>query len=273
MSLSSQTVADLMQPGTIRAYLRQLEWVFPPYFQRRAVYRVAENARQAVDPLAQLDAELAVLYDAEYLSAMLVHRYRVVVDVCEFSTQIGQSFEAAALGNWASAISTLLPAIEGIMRAAAPRKGFAAGQGTSWLPTAIASMMGSKKIENAIPLLPQDGYPTGTDAVIAAKQSDAERDAMLEGFRSYAAAFLYENTQRYSGQTRLNRHGILHGVYNSGHDTPGNFYRLVTLLDILCFVFTFDMSGVSVMCPEDSAESLRLAAYYRMLGALAKVRP
>jgi hypothetical protein len=89
---------------------------------------------------------------------------------------------------------------------------------------------------------------------------------MLDGFCEYGVSSLYESVNRQSGD--LNRHGISHGI-SDGFGRPGNFYRLMSLLDFLTFVATMNSSGVSILAPDGNAESMKLAHRFVALKGLA----
>lgn len=251
------------------ALFRQHEWVLPPYFMLGFLTRVADRVRAASDPLQQLDIELEHIYDANYLAAMLKERYPGVIDVRDFVPSIGEAFESAALRCWRSAITTLLTAIEGILRQAAPRVGATTGNGTKWLPVAIDKL--SQRVARVAQL--EAHGETNEQLLASARRADDEWRTMLTGFRDFARDFLLDHTSTYSGRTGLNRHAILHGIDASSFAKPGNFYRLVTLLDILCFTFTIDTPNAPMLAPEDTARSQELAAYYTALTATAARRP
>jgi len=90
-----------------------------------------------------------------------------------------------------------------------------------------------------------------------------ERIVMLTGLRNFFAERLLRNTDNYDGLDQLNRHGILHGIFE-GYGAAVNFLRLITLLDLLCFAMTLTHGGSS-FAPDHTQESMRLACYYRTL--------
>jgi hypothetical protein len=71
-----------------------------------------------------------------------------------------------------------------------------------------------------------------------------ERIVMLTGLRDFFAKRLLSHIDDYDGFDRLNRHGILHGIFE-GYSAGVNFRRLVTLLDLLCFAMVLTHGGSS----------------------------
>jgi len=72
---------------------------------------------------------------------MLLERYRKVPVVKEFQASISEALEAAHLGLFHAAVSTLFPVIEGIIRECASSGGRSVGQGTQKLPGEIDEMI------------------------------------------------------------------------------------------------------------------------------------
>jgi len=86
---------------------------------------------------------------------------------------------------------------------------------------------------------------------------------MLTGLRDFFAERLLKHTDDYDGLDQLNRHGILHGIFEK-YGAAVNFLRLITLLDLLCFAMVLAHGGSS-FAPDHTPESKRLADYYRTL--------
>lgn len=82
---------------------------------------------------------------------------------------------------------------------------------------------------------------------------------------------VYINTDKYDGLDQLNRHGILHGMFDGYSDTI-NFYRLVSLLDLIFFAPVLSHGGSS-FAPEYAQESQKLVNYYRAARQHSAQRP
>lgn len=94
---------------------------------------------------------------------------------------------------------------------------------------------------------------------------------MLQSLRDFFAERLYVKTDKYEGLDQLNRHGILHGTFD-GYGDSINFYRLVSLLDLLCFALVLSHGGSS-FAPEYTLESQSLANYYKVTRQHSEQRP
>ncbi len=70
-----------------------------------------------------------------------------------------------------------------------------------------------------------------------------------------------KNTNRYDGLNQFSRHGILHGVFDDFGEEL-NFMRVITILDLLCFIIGLKGARVSMFAPEDTDESRKLASQY-----------
>jgi hypothetical protein len=179
---------------------------------------------------------------------MLVERYRKVPMVSEFQASISEAIEAAHLGLFHAAVSTLFPVIEGTIRKMAASRGGDLGQGTGKLAGEVDAMIAHERTMNF--------------------GASDERITMLEIFRDFLRNTLLANTASFPGARDLNRHGVLHGVFvNFGHQA--NFYILISILDLLTFIMTFRTSGISVLAPTPTDESLALAHYYEALRAIS----
>ncbi len=96
-----------------------------------------------------------------------------------------------------------------------------------------------------------------------------ERVVMLEALRDFVQDRLLKKTNDYAGYNQFNRHGIFHGLYTSFGEEI-NFFRMITLLDLLCFVIGLADGGVSMFASEPTMESRGLAKYYEYLSSIKK---
>jgi hypothetical protein len=238
---------------------KDLDWFVPPYMQGGVIRKLAaaidaapESQRHAI-----LEVELRRLYGLEHLASMLLERYQKVDIVQDFAEQIGEAIEAHALGLDHAAVSTLLPVIEGILRKLAIAAGRDVGSGTKRLADEIEQM--AERERGAMTNLP------GNDALI-------ERVHMLEQLRDFMRDRLLVRAADYEGLNNLNRHGILHGVFES-YGAESNFQKLVSFLDGLTFFITLNTSGVSCFAPDYGPESRTLALYFRGLAGVSQLRP
>jgi hypothetical protein len=189
-----------------------------------------------------MQARLANAYGPDYLASMFLERYSKIIHVRDFTQHIGESLKAYFSGYKLVAIVALVPALEGIVRKIATTHGRDVGQGTTKLNKEFAAFV---------------------DREINSPHCFGERVVMLEVLRDFVRDRLLEKTDKYQGLNELNRHGMLHGIYgNFGEDM--NFFRLVTLLDLLCFAICLEEGG-SGFAPAPTSESLKLAEHYKRL--------
>ncbi len=167
----------------------------------------------------------------------------------DFKTEIAEAIEASQMGLLHAAVATLLPVLEGIIRKIADSRGQSIGSGTSKLVDEVEELIAQEKS-----LAPHFH----------------ERVIMLEAFRDFLKNRLLINTDMYNGVGNLNRHGVLHGVFSKyGHDF--NFYRLISFLDLLCFIIAVHKRGISILAPDVTEDSERLADYYRRIKGLSHI--
>ena len=231
------------------ATFQSVEWILPPYFQLGYLHRIADRVAAAPDPLAELHAALPTAYDPTHLAAMFLDCYSKTPHVRERRVSIGEAIEAAQLGRMHAAVSGLVPAIEGAVRRLSGRDDW----GTRWLIAELRTQ--AAKLPSPL------------------SDADEETVAMMNAFADYLASHMLAPTSVYSGATRLNRHGIDHGIFHDGYGTPANFYRLVSFLDVICFFIARQTDGISMLAPPTTPASDRLVAYYSDLRALGATRP
>jgi hypothetical protein len=193
-----------------------------------------------------VQSNLAQAYDEKYLASMYLERYSKITHVREFGQTINEAIKAYFSGYKLVAVMALIPVVEGTVRRIAMSQNRDVGPGT-------------RKVVAEF------------DAFVAREMTSAncygERLVMLEVLRDFVRDRLFESTGSYSGLNELNRHGILHGIY-SGYGEDINFYRLITLLDLLCFSIGLLEGGVSCFAPEPTVESTKLAMNYMQLRIL-----
>ena len=228
---------------------QEVDWLIPAYLNTAFLSGLARAIEVSPPPvrLEIMRATLAKAYDPQYLASMFLERYSKIVHVRDFTRHIGESIQAYFSGYKMVAIIALVPVLEGIVRRIAAGQSRDIGQGTKKLNHEFQAFV-EKEINSP------NGY--------------GERVVMLEVLRDFVRDRLLEKTGDYTGLNELNRHGILHGIYgNFGEDI--NFFRLITLLDLLCFAIGLTEGG-SAFAPEPTPESLNLAAHYAVLRSLSR---
>ena len=152
------------------------------------------------------------------------------------------SIKAFFSGYKLVAVVAMVPVIEGIVRKMASRASRDIGFG-----------FGKLKVE--------------FDHIVERERTSpncyGERLVMLEVLRDFIRERFLESTDKYDGLNHFNRHGIVHGIYDE-YGVDLNFFRLITLLDLLCFSIGM-IEGGPVFAPETTPESFRLAQQYHWL--------
>jgi hypothetical protein len=227
---------------------KEVDWLVPPYLNTAFLNNLA-HAIEVAPPHQRLQIMQSILsnaYGPDYLADMFLERYSKIIHIRDFKQHVGESIKAYFSGYKLVAIIALVPVLEGIVRKIASSHGRDIGDGT-------------KKLN--------DEFEAFVDREIRSPHCFGERVVMLEGLRNFVRDRLLERTKNYSGLNELNRHGILHGIYgNFGEEM--NFFRLITLLDLLCFAVCLEKGG-SGFPPEPTPESAKLADHYKRLRALS----
>lgn len=231
----------------LATHFKEVDWLVPPYLTTAFLTKLAHSIEVAPrdERLQIMQANLANVYGPDYLASMFLERYSKILHMRDFTQHIGESLKAYFSGYKLVAIIALVPVLEGIVRKVASTHGRNIGQGTKKLNEEFAAFV---------------------DREINSPHCFGERVVMLEVLRDFVRDRLLEKTDKYIGFNELNRHGMLHGIYgNFGEEM--NFFRLVTLLDLLCFAICLEEGG-SGFAPAPTPESRKLAEHYKRLKTL-----
>lgn len=232
-------------------------WVFPAYieigFLRRLAVAINEestgDAKHAV-----LAGALAIPYGPRPLAAMVLERYRKVPHIADFAGVIEDAIEAFHMGLTRAAVASLVPVVEGVLRKIANAQGAPFANNERIFKKLCATI-------DALIVEQQQGAPGTTDECVM----------MLTSLRQFVSDYLFIKTDLYTGTGALNRHGIVHGIFEPaeyGHDY--NFYKLLSILDLACFFVSLRTPGCSALAPDETKASQVLAAYYVTLAVIAK---
>lgn len=244
-----------MDTGLQRAAdaFKSVDWVVPAYIGLGAISAIGLEIERRDGSSKQdvLRDVLPLLYTPDHLAVMLLERYSKQLHVRDFRKPIEEAIEASFSGLWHAAITTLIPVIEGVLvKIRDSRLGQAPVDDRNWIIRELKELV---ERENSSP----DSY--------------YERVIMLTSLLDFCKRRLYTDSRKYQGLDRLNRHGILHGLFNDYAD-PVNFYRLISILELLCFVIAL-INGGSSFAPSATQKSVTLAAYYAVVKSSALLRP
>ena len=235
------------------AAFQSVDWIIPAYFSVGHIGMIGDAIEKADVAKKQeiLRTVLPRMYTSRHLASMLLERYAKHTHVREFGKPIAEAIEAAFGGLWHAAITTLMPVLEGILaKMRAARLGESAKDNRNWLGSELTALV--EKEKNSL-------------------HCYDERIVMLTALRDFCNKRLYNDTKNYKGLDEFNRHGILHGLFHDYGD-PINFYRLISILELLCFVIAL-IHGESCFAPASTSTSEVLAAYYETVLASAASRP
>ena len=233
--------------------LRSVDWVIPAYFSVGLVSNFGGLIEIAApsEIEAILQSFLPRIYSADHLAAMLVGLYSVTIFVQDFRKPIAEAIEAVFAGLPHAAVSTMIPVLEGVLRKISAERDSPLERGkVSWLIAELGELIAK-----------EERSPSRYE----------ERIVMLESLRDFCANRLFIKTENYDGLNQLNRHGILHGMFE-GYGDNVNFFRLVSILDLLCFALTLSYGG-SCFAPERTPKSKALSDYYEFLKEQSALRP
>lgn len=224
---------------------KEVDWLVPAYLTLGYLHDFAAELDRT-EPDRKLEVvrrRLAATYTEDYVAVMLLERYAKIIHVRDFGPQIGECMQAYFSGFKLVAVTAFVPVIEGIVRKIAAKQNRDVGNGTR-------------------------GVKLEFDAILQRELNSpncyGERVVMLEVLRDFIRDRFLESTDRYAGLNGLNRHGIVHGLFDN-HGEEINFFRLITLLDLLCFSIGLIEGGVSAFAPEVTPASLAFAAHLRDL--------
>jgi len=228
-----------------------VDWTLPPFTSSAVIETIAE-ALETCGPSKHeeiLSKVMPWIYDLRRLSSMYSGRYKSTIHIRDFAPQIAESIEAAAGGLFHAAICSLMPVIEGVLQKMAVERA------------------GQHKRRNW--MLPE------IDAFIEREELSPgrfeERIVMLQSLRAIFETRLFVDTDLDHSTTRLNRNGILHGLF---HDYANqlNFYRLISVLDSLCFAIGLKHGG-SGFASSETDESKEYLNYLMSVSMASQKRP
>ena len=241
---SPDALKDRARAERLAKTFKEVDWLLPAYLASGSVLKFADAIETASPDqrLALMRLTLEGTYDAEYLAAMLLGLYSNTLHVKDFAQHIDESIKAFFSGYKLVAVVAMVPVIEGIVRKMASRASRDIGVGT-----------GKLKVE--------------FDHIVERERTSlncyGERLVMLEVLRDFIRERFLEKTDKYDGLNHFNRHGIVHGIYDK-YGVDLNFFRLITLLDLLCFSIGM-IEGGPVFAPKTTRESSQLAQHYHWL--------
>lgn len=239
-----------------RAAFGRVGWFIPPYVTLGFLGSVAKHmqARGSEYQQGELEAVLAHVYSDAHLAPMVVSRYSSALHVQDYKQVIAEAVEAHFMGLNHVAVSGLLPVVEGVVM----RLGAARGLPPLRNKRAAAFLALAKHCREEV----QTRQIGQMGEVIS----------MIDSFLDFTEQHLYADSDAYPLSDKSNRNGISHGRYaDDDYGSPLNFYKVISCVDMLCFISSF-WGGGSWFAPPPNAESDRLLQRYQLLRLLAKTK-
>ncbi|MCJ8173200.1 hypothetical protein [Clostridium botulinum] len=220
--------------------LKSLEWILPPFQSMGKIqeYLTTENKKNIEE-----------MYSLEYLSTMVINKYSKTEYIVEFNDIIKEAVEVFCLGYKKSAIVLLLTAIEGILKSIAGDKLIDTNLNNFHIVFKDVIKFYLENFKDKI-LFYNCWCPEKYREDKFLRKIDETVDAMLT-LEEYFNEFLYVRSERFHGNTNLNRHIILHGLCID-YDDSLNFYKLISCID--CIVFLICITGVGSLFPPKYTE-------------------
>lgn len=248
------SLGDRGNADRLAGIIRSVDWLIPAYTKTGFINLLASEIEKASasDKTMVLEIWLGWLHSPDSLGAMFLYRYQKMPYVRDFAPMIDEAIRAHFCGLNRLAVSGLVSVVEGIVRKVA------------------AARLGHDPCRHGKVI--KDEFKAFVDQEQASPNRYEERLAMLEMLRDFVNERLFQDTDLYTGANQLNRHGILHGLFlNYGERV--NFFRLMTVIDLLCFTITVKEGGFSCFAPKKTEASMALATHYRALDAVARLKP
>jgi hypothetical protein len=253
-----QTVAELRVKESSRLYyIREqclkVDFVTPPFMQNQFLGEFAKAIETGSD-LEKVAEEFAPrMYGLEGISALSVEIYRKNSDFTKYSSQINESIEAFYLGLNRVAITSLMPCIEGIIRDIGIKIGISCEEHVNVKQFVNILKKIQQRIITNLVFYDFDWVPSDFKS-ISLHDGFNEQIQMVESLKYYLNNGLYQHTASYQGSTNLNRNGVVHG-FITDFSSPVNFYRLITVLNMLYVCSVLTGNNGSLFYPPTSDES------------------
>lgn len=179
------------------------------------------------------------IYTIEFISELFIDNYKKMEFIKNYSEIILESIKAFCLGLSHIAIMSLIPVIEGIIRDInydlTKNKTDKIDKELFLSTIKIILCNYKKSIFNNWSWVPDEFFDNKY------LEKFEERVQILISFEFFIKKHLYENTDKFSGYGKLNRHGIIHGLFK-GYNEEINFFKLLTTLNGLYFILLIHLN-------------------------------
>lgn len=245
-------------------FFRKVQWFYPAYIMKRFVCEVEKVVQsKGTNWRTAFEICLSVAYTPDYIATMVSDRYRAIPAIRPYVACIEESAEAFYFGFTSSAVASLIPSVEGSL--SGMLLAFRSRQdqnGTELLKQVVAAAIESAadKLVYAKSWIPE---PYRQRGFLGRMEEYVE---MLEAFETFCLQFFFARWDDDIGAD-LNRHGVVHGLVTD-YGAPANFYRLISILDLIAFIGSMNIAGVSCLAPNDTDVSRAIATRFKALALM-----
>ena len=236
--------------NSVSTQFNTIGWFIPPYTimknHENVIFKMAAKGTNFTQ--ADLEGLLQQIYTAEKLSTLVLQTYPNTAFIKDYVNALSDGIESHFIGLNYSAVSTILPVIEGVARKLATKRG-----------------VHHDHIKQCI-----ENVATDIKNHVVSNQLGAfqEVESMIDSFINFSKFNLYISSVSYPQADNTNRHGILHGAYDdSDFGSPLNFYKAIGCINVLCFLSAID-SNQGWLLKKHTAETMQRAKYYNSIGFL-----
>lgn len=230
------------EPARTRSVMlwESLRWFHPPYLTNADLANLHGDLRNQVHPERALASFLIRSYDQPaVLAATVEQKYARIPVMQDHADSIWSAIKMFYGGYQSEAISVLLPIVESCFRTFG---------GLRLETDAVAALHAN--LTQAM-----DSYSRRIVFLNMWVPCEYRERSFLEHvdevahcvatFERYITGSLWVHTDRFTESNRLNRHGILHGLFSpQEYGRPENFFKLISVLDLLAFMHTLGTPNV-----------------------------
>lgn len=248
----------------MRLAFLQVDLVLPPYYQMGLL---STSAAQ-IDLLTSAEEKekfahdlLTNMYSEDSIASLCLEVFKHKKAISPFYDYIVESVKAYYLGLYRAAIITLMPCIEGIIRNIGDQVDIPIRDEISKVSfLKVLTMVQKRDIRSGV----YAGYDWVPDEAMDIGLFDGfhERVQMIESIKFFIEHSLYEHTSQYKKETRLNRHGIVHGIISDFH-SQANYLRLLTMINALSVASIIAGDPGSLFHPDITPEAAALGEYLK----------
>jgi len=243
----------------LRVAFLDVDLVIPPYFQ--VVY--LNNFVAALDKCTDIkeremvaNVYLLNMYTEDSIASFCTEVYKKKKVIAPYYDCIIESIKAYCLGLYKSAIISLIPCVEGIIRNIGKQIGLGVSDMIS--KESFLNILEKVQLRDIQDIFKGYDWLPVEEINIELFDKFHERIQMIESVKFFIKNSMYQHTKIYLKLTQLNRHGIIHGLITD-FDNATNYLRLINLVNSLSVVSIIAGDPGSSFHPEFTEEAQRLS--------------